>query len=119
MPTRRTRRYIGELYLTGPAESAAAQVRDAVVELRAEGRAVSHLCTIAVPEDELCLHLFDAESAQLVGEVGRRAETPFDRVVAAATESPSPDPKGASDDEQDVDSGRADRARTRRARGGR
>ena len=31
-----------------------------------------------------CLHVFEADSADALEEVGRRAETPFDRVVEAS-----------------------------------
>jgi hypothetical protein len=75
--------YIGECYLAGPVEAAAATARQAADALTREGRAVRYLHTIAVPDDELCLHVFAAESAEAVDEVGRRASTPFDRVVAA------------------------------------
>lgn len=85
-------RYIGELYLAGSPEQAVAQARRAAAELTAEGRAIRLLRTIAVPADELCLHVFAAESAELVGEAGRRTEMPFDRVVAA-TELVSPNPE--------------------------
>lgn len=76
--------YIGELYLAGPADDAAAKVRRAAEGLTREGRAVRYLRTISMPEDELCLHLFEADSEETVGEVGRRAAMPFDRVVTAA-----------------------------------
>jgi hypothetical protein len=75
--------YLGEFYLAGPVEAAAATARRAADELTREGRTVRYLHTIAVPDDELCLHLFAADSAEAVDEVGRRASTPFDRVVAA------------------------------------
>jgi hypothetical protein len=36
-----------------------------------------------MPEDEVCLYIFEAESRDAVIEAGRRAGTPFDRVSAA------------------------------------
>ena len=76
--------YICELYFAGPYELAAAKARQAAGELARRGRAVRHVRTIAVPGDQLCLHLFEADSADALEEVGRRAETPFDRVVEAS-----------------------------------
>jgi hypothetical protein len=75
--------YLGELYLGDSADAAAAKADRAALELARERRAVRHLRTIFVPADELCLHLFEADSEETVGEVGRRAATPFDRVLAA------------------------------------
>jgi hypothetical protein len=88
----RSARYIGEQFVAGSPQQAAADARRAAAELTAEGRAIHLLRTIAVPADELCLHVFAADSAELVDEAGRRAKTPFDRVVAA-TELVSPDPE--------------------------
>ena len=39
--------------------------------------------TVAVPGDETCFVLFDADAAETVAEVGRRAGLAFERVVAA------------------------------------
>jgi hypothetical protein len=44
---------------------------------------VTYLRSIHVPEDETCFHLFEAESAEVVYEAGRRAGLTFDRVAAA------------------------------------
>ncbi|HEU4449797.1 MAG TPA: nickel-binding protein [Gaiellaceae bacterium] len=44
---------------------------------------VTYLRSIHVPEDETCFHLFEAESAEIVREAGRRAGLTFDRVAAA------------------------------------
>jgi hypothetical protein len=77
------RQYICELYFTGPFELAASKARRAAGEVAGDGRGVRYLRTIGVPGDELCLHVFEAESAAALEEVGRRAGTPFDRVVEA------------------------------------
>lgn len=44
---------------------------------------VTYLRSIHVPEDETCFHLFEADSAEIVREAGRRAGLTFDRVAAA------------------------------------
>jgi hypothetical protein len=44
---------------------------------------VTYLRSIHLPEDETCFHLFEAESAEVVYEAGRRAGLTFDRVAAA------------------------------------
>ena len=84
MPDPHLRKYICELYLAGPLDLAATKARRAANELARDGRAVRYLRTIGVPGDQLCLHVFEADSAEALEEVGRRAETPFDRVVEAS-----------------------------------
>ena len=44
---------------------------------------VESLYVLHMPEDEVCLYVFEAESRDAVIEAGRRAGTPFDRVSAA------------------------------------
>jgi hypothetical protein len=44
---------------------------------------VTYVRSIHVPEDETCFHLFEAESAEVVYEAGRRTGLTFDRVAAA------------------------------------
>ena len=44
---------------------------------------VRSLCVFFVPEDELCLYVFEAPSRDAVAGAGRRAGVPFDRVSAA------------------------------------
>ena len=47
-----------------------------------------YLRSIYVPEDETCLLLFEAASADAVSEVAQPAALPFERLVAAiATEA--------------------------------
>ncbi len=48
-----------------------------------DGARVRYLRSIHVPEDETCFHLFEAESADVVWEAGRRAGLTFDRVTPA------------------------------------
>jgi len=40
-------------------------------------------CTIFVPEDETCFHLYEAISADAIREVAQRAELSFERVLEA------------------------------------
>jgi hypothetical protein len=47
------------------------------------GRGVRSLCVFFVPEDELCLYVFEAPSLDAVAAAGRRAGVRFDRVSAA------------------------------------
>jgi hypothetical protein len=54
-----------------------------VVEAMSAQIPVTYVRSIHVPEDETCFHLFEAESAEVVNEVGRRAGLTFDRVAAA------------------------------------
>ena len=54
-----------------------------VVEAMSAEIPVTYVRSIHVPEDETCFHLFEAESAEVVDEVGRRAGLTFDRVAAA------------------------------------
>jgi hypothetical protein len=82
--------FIAEGVLVEPLAPSLARTQRAAAELAGEGRLVRYLRTIVVPEDELCLHVFEADSAETVDELGRRAEEPFDRVVAATQISPSP-----------------------------
>lgn len=82
--------FIAEGVLVEPLAPVIERTRRAAAALSGEGRRIRYLRTIVVPEDELCLHVFEADSAETVHELGRRAEEPFDRVVVATQISPSP-----------------------------
>jgi hypothetical protein len=66
-----------------------AALAKSVVRLKAVAEAMSaeipvkYLRSIHVREDETCFHLFEAESAEVVYEAGRRAGLTFDRVAEA------------------------------------
>lgn len=82
------RRYLVEVYepeLCGPDElsNGAGRARASARELTQEGRRVQYLRAVFVPEDETCFHLYEAESADVVAEVNRRAAIAFHRVVEA------------------------------------
>jgi hypothetical protein len=63
----------------------AARAREAAKALTAEGGQVRYLRSTFVPSDELCLHLFEADSADRAGEASRRAGIEPERVVEAVT----------------------------------
>jgi hypothetical protein len=69
-------------------EEAIARVRIVAKEIAAEGAALRHVRSTFVPEDEICFHVFEAESSALVDEVGRRAGLPFEHVVEAMSVTP-------------------------------
>jgi Protein of unknown function (DUF4242) len=78
--------FLVEVYTPRLDEAALAKL---VVRLKAVAEAMSaespvtYVRSIHVPEDETCFHLFEAESAEVVNEAGRRVGLTFDRVAAA------------------------------------
>jgi hypothetical protein len=56
--------------------------------LRHEGRPVELVRTIYVPEEETCFFVYEALSADVVGEAARMAALPWERVVEAVTGEP-------------------------------
>jgi hypothetical protein len=62
-----------------PAE--AARARSAAQGLWAEGKRIRYLRSALLPGDELCLHLFEADSAGLVSQASERAGISPERVV--------------------------------------
>jgi Protein of unknown function (DUF4242) len=79
--------YLVEVYVprSRPREAHAAgrRAHAAALQLSREGLAVRYLRTTFLPEDETCFHVFDASSAQDVGEVSRRAGFGTARIVPA------------------------------------
>ena len=65
-----------------------ARVRLAAKEIAAEGVGLRHVRSTFVPEDEICFHVFEAESVAVIDEVGRRAGLPFERVAEAMPITP-------------------------------
>jgi hypothetical protein len=59
------------------------RARAAAAEMRRDGVSVRYLRPILLPEDEVCLHLFEAPSADAVREASRRADLTFERIVEA------------------------------------
>jgi hypothetical protein len=85
--------YLIESYLprsrTGELGAVADRLRRAAEMLTDEGARVRHLRSTFVPDDELCLHLLEAESAAMVGEASRRAAIEPARVVQALSIAPT------------------------------
>jgi hypothetical protein len=71
------------------------RLRRATESLAADGTRIRHLRSTFVPNDELCLHLLEAESAAIAGEASRRAAIEPARVVQAVPVAPTEAPGGA------------------------
>jgi len=67
--------------IVGRAQAAAA-------EMQRDGVSVRYLRPILLPEDEVCLHLFEAPSADAVTEASRRAELRYERIVEVRGSTP-------------------------------
>jgi hypothetical protein len=84
--------YLIESYLprsrAGELTTVVDRLRRASESLTAEGAPVRHLRSTFLPDDELCLHLFEAEHETTVGEASRRAAIEPARVVQAVSEAP-------------------------------
>jgi hypothetical protein len=87
--------YLVESYLphgrAAELEAAAARARGAARALSAQGRPVRYLRSALLPGDELCLHLFEADSAALVSEASELAGITAERVVQAVLDPGSRD----------------------------
>ena len=59
------------------------RARRAAEEMRGEGILVRHVRATFLAEDEVCLHLFEAPSAEAAGEASRRAAIAYERIVEA------------------------------------
>jgi hypothetical protein len=57
----------------------------ATAQLRAEGRNVEWLRSLALPDDETCLCIFSARSRADVEEANRRAGADYERIVETLT----------------------------------
>lgn len=79
--------FLAEVYTPRLDEAAlaklVARLQVAAEAVSADGFRVRFLRTIHVPGDETCFHLFEAQSAEVVCEAGRRAGLTFDRVSEA------------------------------------
>jgi hypothetical protein len=80
-------RFIVELYLSSASsddiEQIDARARAAAEQLAREGAAIRHLRSTHVPEDEMCLLLYEAPNRELVLEASRRAGVACERCVEA------------------------------------
>lgn len=82
-------RYIVESYLPatdGPEqlERVAARSRAAADELAREGAVLRYIEAIVVPEDEMCLLVYEADSPELALEASERAGIADGRVLEAS-----------------------------------
>jgi hypothetical protein len=81
-------RFLVESYLPVPGAEGQAEVtaraRAAADELAREGARLRHLDCIFVPEDEMCLLLYEADSPELAREASLRAGIECERVLEAA-----------------------------------
>jgi hypothetical protein len=66
------------------------RARIAADELTQEGTPTHFLWSLFLPEDEMCLYVYEAETADAVCEAARRAELTFDRVTGAVAGVLSP-----------------------------
>ena len=83
--------YLVELYVSRTDAAAARRfaidAQRAAEELTGEGTPVRYERSIFVPDDETCFHLYEAESAEAVREVVRRAKLPCGRIAEAHAEA--------------------------------
>ena len=80
-------RFIVELYLSRASsdhiDAIDARARTAAEGLAREGAPVRHLRSTHVPEDEMCLLLYEAPNRELALEASRRAGVTSERVLEA------------------------------------
>jgi hypothetical protein len=86
MPTFLAERYVARGDLAGFALDAD-RARRGAEEVSREGTSVRFLRSLFVPEEETCLYVYEAPSADAVREAARRATLRFDRVNAAIADT--------------------------------
>lgn len=74
--------YLVEAYVSG-GQRAMANAREGARRTAELGVGVRYVRTTFLPGDETVLHLFEAPSASVLDEAGRRAALPFERIVEA------------------------------------
>ena len=79
--------YLVEVYVprsrADEARATGIRAREAAEELASENASIRYVRTTFLPDDETCLHLFEASSAEVVEEATSRAELGRVRVVSA------------------------------------
>ena len=79
--------FLAETYLSrdaqGEPDRTIARAIAAVAEMEASGQAIRYLHSIFIPDDEVCLLLFEAGSAEIVSEAARRAGLDPERITLA------------------------------------
>jgi uncharacterized protein DUF4242 len=85
-------RFLGESYPVGVGRkaltAATRRARLVAAEMRAVGNEVRFVKSTYVPAEDALMCLFDAPSAEVVRELGRRAGLPIERVVEAVELAP-------------------------------
>jgi hypothetical protein len=83
--------YLAESYLPKGQQNGLQEVvrrtRLVVPSLLRDGMSVRHVRSTYLPEDEMCIHVFEAESKEAVLALSTRAAVDFDRVVEALEDS--------------------------------
>ena len=79
--------YLVELYVPRTDTAAARRFARVAEELTRERTPARYERSIFVPDDETCFHLYEAESAEAVREVVRRAALPRGRIAEAHAEA--------------------------------
>lgn len=102
--------FLAEMYVPrGRAGERAAldrRARAAAAALSAEGTPVRHLRSLFVPDDEMCLHFFEAPATDAVAEVSRRGGYSYERIVEATEHLFVPESEGPGGKEKGTWSGR-------------
>ena len=79
--------FVVETYLSpdaaGEPDTTINRAVSAAAEVEASGRPVRYLRSIFVPDDELCLFLFEADAADVVRAVSERAGLDPERIALA------------------------------------
>jgi hypothetical protein len=81
--------YLVQSYVAG-SDEAMEDARSRARRTAELGNDVRYLRTTFLPGDEVVLHLFEAPSASVLDEAGRRAALPFERIVEAIEKPQSP-----------------------------
>ena len=96
--------YLIETYLprlhAAEFSEASARAHQAAKRLSRQGRPIRHLRSIFLPEDETCLHFFEAPDSESVREAARWAALACDRIVEAVEETPRRTPPTVANDER-------------------
>lgn len=87
--------FIVEVYAADMSEAdlaaVAARVRAAAKEVSLRGARVRYRRSIFVPQDEICIHMFEGPSAEVVRTASERAGLVVERVLEALAEQGAPE----------------------------
>jgi Protein of unknown function (DUF4242) len=89
-------RFLAELYLprtdSSSLREAATRARQAADAMTREGTPIHYLRALHLGDDEVCFHLYEAASPELVREASRRAAIPVERVTETLDVDPDAPP---------------------------